>query len=500
VALYNGPGNALDEALSLAIDAEGNVYVTGRSVGSGTNSDYATIKYNSAGAQQWVSRYDGPASDWDGPSAVALDSAGNVYVTGGSIGSGTLDDCATIKYNSAGVQQWVARYNGSANGNDGGNAIAIDGAYNVYVAGQTGSDYLTLKYNSAGVQQWVATYNGPGNSTDVGRSVAVNSIGNVYVTGVSAGSGTEDDYATIKYNSAGAQQWAARYDGPASDDDGANALVLDAMGYIYVTGRSIAYFGSWASNYATIKYDMAGTELWVMRYPATGAGLMDNPTSLAVDGLGNVYVTGTAEPFPDNPDFATLKYSQLGPPTPVVLSSFNATLTDDGVKLRWQTASEIECYGWMVQRRVSGQNYQDISPLIAGHGTSVEPHEYDFLDQSVAAGQACTYRLKQIDMDGSVTFSDPLTISILPSSKFYACSPNPFNASAILRYELRDACHVQLCIFNVSGQPVAKIMDRRHDAGIYEVRFDGSGLASGIYIASLKAGDSAAMQKVVLLK
>ncbi|MBK6772394.1 MAG: SBBP repeat-containing protein [Ignavibacteria bacterium] len=224
VARYNGPGNLDDFAdYSLAVDGSGNVYVTGYSAGSGTSSDYATIKYNSSGVQQWVARYNGPGNSYDEATSLAVDGSGNVYVTGYSIDSGTSSDYyATVKYNSSGVQQWVARYNGPGNSYDYAVSLAVDGSGNVYVTGSsygsgTSIDYATIKYNSSGVQQWVASYNGPGNSDDRTYSLAVDGSGNVYVRGSSYGSGTY--YATIKYNSSGVQQWVARYNGPGNLDD-----------------------------------------------------------------------------------------------------------------------------------------------------------------------------------------------------------------------------------------------------------------------------------------
>lgn len=114
VARYNGPPPSapVDIAYDVAVDDSGNVFVTGQSAGIGSNYDYATIKYNSSGIQQWVQRYNGPGNSTDNAYAIALDPSGNVYVTGRSWGVGTTFDYATIKYNSSGTQQWVQRYNG----------------------------------------------------------------------------------------------------------------------------------------------------------------------------------------------------------------------------------------------------------------------------------------------------------------------------------------------------------------------------------------------------
>src|SRR4030095_11199778 len=233
-----------------------NVYVTGVSWGSGTNNDYATVKYNSSGIQQWVSRYNGPGNNYDAANSLVLDGAGNVYVTGDSYGEAS--DYATIKYNSEGVQQWTSRYNGPGDSSDYATSLSVDGSGNVYVTGEsqgegTKYDYATVKYNSSGVQKWASRYNGSGNDLDKASSLSVDGSGNVYVTGESQGEGTDYDYATIKYNSSGVQQWAERYNGPAGNNmDCARSIALDASGNVFVTGDS---WGS-ATNrdYATIKY------------------------------------------------------------------------------------------------------------------------------------------------------------------------------------------------------------------------------------------------------
>lgn len=191
MARYNGPENGADVAYALAADVSGNVYVTGESDGGASYEDYATIKYDSGGNQLWAARYNGPGNDEDTPYAVALDTSGNVYVTGRSIGFGTHYDYATIKYDSGGNQLWVARYNGPGNSYDTPYALALDAFGNVYVTGNSDADYATIKYDSGGNQLWVARYNG---GIDCPEALAVDASGNVYVTGNS-----NADYATIKY-------------------------------------------------------------------------------------------------------------------------------------------------------------------------------------------------------------------------------------------------------------------------------------------------------------
>ena len=326
---YNGPGNAYDEARSVVVDGSGNVYVTGWSAAAASNYDYATIKYNSAGVQQWAARYNGTANGFDEAYMVAVDGSGNVYVTGSSAGTGSNSDYATLKYNSAGVQQWVSRYNGTGNNIDAGYALTIDGPGNVYVTGYSNGgasdfDYATLKYNNAGAQQWVRRYNGllP-NSYDEARSIAVDVTGNVYVAGYSLSSGiTNYDYATLKYDAAGVLQWASRYDGTGNDYDRANSLALDAAGNVYVTGRSVGS-NSTAEDFATVKYNSAGIQRWVARYNSP-ANNYDEAKSIVLDGTDGVYITGYSYETPvKNNDYTSIKYDTAG--AYVWLTKYNGT-------------------------------------------------------------------------------------------------------------------------------------------------------------------------------
>jgi len=242
------------------VDGSGNVFVTGSSAGAGSGLDYVTIKYDSNGALTWWTRYNGPGNGDDIPVALALDSWGNVYVTGSSLGLGSEFDYATIRYNFDGGTQWMVRYNGPANSTDKPTALVLDGAGNVHVTGSSlgmGSvlDYATVKYkNSNGAVLWVARYNGPANNDDAANTLALDNSGNAYVTGASLGLGTLTDYATVKYNVMGVPQWVRRFNGSANAGDSAVGIAVNSMsGNIYVTGTSIGV--GTAEDIVTLKYN-----------------------------------------------------------------------------------------------------------------------------------------------------------------------------------------------------------------------------------------------------
>ncbi len=313
---YDGPASSSDQATAIAVDAAGNVFVTGYSLGLGSGLDYATVAYSSTGAKLWVNRYNGPASSSDRASAVAVDSVGNVYVTGQSTGFGTGLDYATIKYSNAGVPSWTNRYDGPASLDDQALGVAVDTNGNVYVTGSSigtssGSDYTTIKYSSAGTMLWINRYDGPVSGADQAVAMAVDTNGNVFVTGFSEGNGTGFDFATIKYSSAGTQLWVKRYNGPGNSIDTASNIVVDASGNVIVAGAS--YGGSSGMDYATIKYSSAGVPLWTNRYNGPGTG-DDIPSALAVDAAGNVYVTGSSVGNASYQQYATIAYSSTGVP------------------------------------------------------------------------------------------------------------------------------------------------------------------------------------------
>ena len=318
LAKYNGKGDFSDKFNAIALDNSGNVHLAGYSVNPGNKRDFCVVKLNSVGDTLWTRTINGSDNNDDEALAIAVDGSGNVYATGYAKANTSDNDYLTVKYNASGVLQWTASYNYSSNQVDQANSIGIDGSGNVYITGQSDNDattnvnddYATVKYNSSGTQQWVMRYNGGGSGTDRAMKIAVSTGGNSYITGRSD-NGTDDDYVTIKYSTSGSQTWLKSFDNGANDRG--EVLTIDASENVYVSGRSNN--GS-DDDFLTIKYNSAGTELWTggVVYDGTGAN-DDKPTAIFVDGSGNVYVTGRSDSDNSatvNYDFATIKYNSSG--------------------------------------------------------------------------------------------------------------------------------------------------------------------------------------------
>ncbi len=378
VRKYNGQANGQDKAVALAVDGSGNVYVTGSSSGTSTSLDYTTVKYLPNGDTAWARRYNGTSDGEDQATAIVLDGFGNVLVTGFSWGGVTDYDYVTIKYDLDGNELWARRYDGPAGGEDKAYAIVADGYGAVYVTGKsagdgTSDDYATIRYQPDGDTGWISRYNGTGNNPDQALALAVDHFRNVYVSGCSWGGLTNLDYATVKYDSTGNQVWAERYNGPADGQDRASGIALDDSGYVYVTGYSTG-IGS-LRDYLTIKYYAHGDTVWSRRYDGPASD-RDEAKALTVDGSGNIYVTGYSWDYGTNLDCATVKYLPNGDAAWVRRYNGPADAGDYGRAVATHACGNVYVTG-SSQGNGTGQDYVTIGYSPGGDTLWVKSYDGD---------------------------------------------------------------------------------------------------------------------------
>lgn len=193
---------------------------------------------------------------------------------------------------------------------------------------------------------------------------------------------------------------------------------------------------------------------------------------------------------------------------PVELVSFNAAIFYNSVRLEWQTATEVNNYGFDVERcetqDLRYQNWEKIG-FVNGHGNSNSPKFYSFVDNSNLSG-SYLYRLKQIDFDGGFEYSGTVGISLMKFLQKFELEqnyPNPFNPVTKIKFIIPDVGtqHAALLqIFDVLGNKIATIINGIKQTGIHEVEFNGENLPSGIYYYTLTSGDFRETKKMMLLK
>ncbi|MFI5236918.1 MAG: T9SS type A sorting domain-containing protein [Ignavibacteriales bacterium] len=202
----------------------------------------------------------------------------------------------------------------------------------------------------------------------------------------------------------------------------------------------------------------------------------------------------------------------FGGVVPVELISFNATQYGNDVILEWQTASETNNSGFEIEKTSpipspyqggsgeAGRGW-DMIGFVPGYGTTTERHHYSFNDENVSSGLN-QYRLKQIDFDGTFSYSNTVQVEIIAPSEFqlYQNYPNPFNPSTLISYQIPISSNVTLKIYDALGKEVAILVNENKPAGTYDVEFNASILPSGVYFYQIKADNFLQTKKMLLLK
>jgi hypothetical protein len=399
---YDGASNSF----GCMTDGSNNIYVVGFSFAD--HGDWLVIKYNPSGDTLWTRKYHDSEISSGSAHACAVDDSDNLIVTGYTYDSISFYGCLTMKYSPSGDSIWARKYY-SASG-CWAFGCAADSANNVYVVGEdwTSAEFLIIKYSASGDTLWTRRFNA---SIDVDRArgCAVDGSGDVFVTGHCGDDPTNTDYMTIKYNSSGDTVWTRRYNGPANHQDYAYGCVVDGMGNLYVTGSSCDETND--ENFLTIKYNASGDTIWTRRDvgPFSDQAIA---TGCDIDSLGMLYVTGYAyNSGTGNYQYMTVKYgATTGVAEKTVLPFTQRNL-------------------WLGQNR-----------------------------------------------------------------------PNPFKGQTIISYQLLTSGTASLKIYDAIGQLVKTFILGTQPAGCHQVEWRDSRIAAGVYFYRLTQGDSHVTKRLVVVK
>ncbi len=235
----------------------------------------------------------------------------------------------------------------------------------------------------------------------------------------------------------------------------------------------------------------------------TVSSILNSQSTMVFDSGTNIDVGTGADICADN---VTINGTYSGNGTlcdgalPVELTSFTASVNINQVMLKWSTETEVDNYGFDVERSDSEEEWKKIG-FVEGHGNSNSPKSYSFTDKNPIGGSKFQYRLKQIDTDGQFEYSDEIEVELVPTEfTLYQNYPNPFNSSTVIRYSLPRSSSVEIFVFNTIGEIIKREVIGNQDTGNYEWTFNDNELSSGTYFYRLQAGSFVETKKMVMMK
>ncbi|MBL4734106.1 MAG: SBBP repeat-containing protein [Flavobacteriales bacterium] len=314
--IYDGGSDKPEIAVDIIIDDDNNIYVTGRAQLFFTGPDIATLQIDPiSGNINWVNLYDSPFAGFDTPIEMVLDEGNGIYVAGWSYGDTTNYDMLLLHIDLAGNFQWDQRLD-LATQSDFVLGLTLVPNGNIAIAGnaknQAGEyDFLVATYDSTGMLQWTDSITGVGSGDDVVGDLTTDANGNIHVTGALMNQLGNLDIVTVKYDPIGDTILTATFSPPSPNNFRGRDVAVDAVGNVYVTGE--IYTANDGYDYGTVKYDSQGNLLWVANYTNTfNASKDDFPLSIAVDASSNIYVTGYTGYANWQEAMTTIKYDAQG--------------------------------------------------------------------------------------------------------------------------------------------------------------------------------------------
>ncbi len=195
-------------------------------------------------------------------------------------------------------------------------------------------------------------------------------------------------------------------------------------------------------------------------------------------------------------------YKYVGPPIPlpVELTSFTTAVNGKNVTLNWSTATETNNQGFEIERKLTEEKFLKVG-FVKGAGTISEERKYTYVDKDLANGKY-TYRLKQIDLNGTYNYSKEVEaeVKIVTEYSLEQNYPNPFNPATTIGFGVKNKGNVKITILNILGEEVATILNEEKGPGYYKLKFNAAVLPSGVYFYRIKSGNFSQVKKMILMK
>ena len=516
---YNSPGNFNEDLIDMALDKNGNIYLTGN---SGQPSDIVTLKYDNQGNLLWTKFYDGSANHGDKAVKIAVDDSGFVYVAGNSTDPLESSNYLTIKYDKYGNTIWERELQNGDSTTDISQDMILDDSSNILISGygyqcaKCFADYLTVKYDRNGNLIWKRFYHGEGYFSNLGWALTQDNLGRIIVTGRSADANNNTITATIiynangdllnamkcdstyvtkiitdstnniyiggyqrtnqvhnvhdifanKYDNDGILNWRISYNSPnalMNHNEYLSDMKLDAANKnIYLTGRG-DYNNTAGWEYLILKYNIHGDTVWQKGFSPI-ASSSNSAESMTIDTLSNVYITGYSDYNTPYNRFLTVKYDSAG-------------------QLFWFTNYSAHLLSNHIAKKVLLDKNNSV--LVAGTSFGLQSGTNDIV-------------LVKYSQMVSI---NPNSNGIVRNFSLLQNYPNPFNNNTIINYSISYPSDIKLVVYNILGKEVKVLVNDFLENGIYEFKFNAGNLPTGVYFYSLFSdGNLIDKKKSILIK
>jgi hypothetical protein len=493
VASISGPYNDLFGPF-LQVDKQGNSYVSGTHV-INDSINIICVKYNTQGVQQWMALYKLPGYGYFIPTGLAIDSSGNAYVISGiALTIFTPRNMVIVKFNSSnGSIAWAKTYFGQYSQSSFFD-IKIDRFNNIYVVGSSDSSHLIIRYNSNGDSVWVRKYHPPWLVAEYLRNCTIDDSLNIIFTGQRRfyypPYGWYDSLLVAKYSSSGIMRWESVYAYNLLGSDIGNKITADQNGNSYIGGVTTI---TGNPIYLTLKYDRNGMRQWAKLYKAPGSGANDL-SGIAFDRMNNaLYVTGTA-PVNNSRGMTTIKYNILSGDSVWVRRDTGVYAKANANDLIIDSLGNIYVTGstYNVQVTMGGPltiKYLPNSNVawsanFEGPGRSITVKLDNSANVYICGPFQPDYRVIKYNQLSGIIKNS----NNVPNKYFISSYPNPFNSQTEINFGVSYNSNVNITIFDILGREVEELVHENDlKAGQYKINWNAVNISSGIYFCKINS-------------